>query len=140
MCRFVHDVHPIRARRTIADPQAASRYPRSEGNYDRASATIMDYIYEVWVTHGPIPNVEVWSTTKHEELDHNFTQSLTVYGCFRVYLHQFWLEDDTIFPTYRLAHKDVEHVFFPFPTLLGQHVCPETITDKALASKRSGTR
>lgn len=58
-------------------------------------------------TYRLIPNIAVWSTRKHGEVDHYLTQLLTGHGCFRAYQYRFRLDDDASCPACRPVTEDV---------------------------------
>ena len=95
-------------------------------------------------THRLIPNILIWVTRKHGEVDFYIAQLLTGHGAFRAYLERFQLGDDASCPTCQPEPEDAEHVFFRCPRFdaerrtLQQHfqqqLSPETLINEMMAS------
>jgi len=96
-------------------------------------------------TYRLIPNVDVWLSRKHGEVNYYLTQMLSGHGCFRAYLHRFRHEKTPECPTCPGVSEDAEHVFVACPrfnpqkntleTALKQQIRPKTLVGMMLASK-----
>jgi hypothetical protein len=83
-----------------------------------------------------LPNISLWISRKHGEVNFYLTQLLTGHGCFRAYLFRFGHDVSPNCPTCKVV-EDVEHVFFSCPRFtqerevalqcLGHPLTPESL-------------
>lgn len=66
-------------------------------------------------THRLIPNLSIWMTRKHGEVNFHLTQALSDHGCFRKYLHRFGHAQSPHCPECVNVEENAEHVIFICP-------------------------
>lgn len=66
-------------------------------------------------THRLIPNVSMWITRAHGEVNFHMTQFLSGHGCFKQYLYIFGHASSSICPECRDTEETPEHVIFSCP-------------------------
>lgn len=92
-----------------------------------------------------IPNVEIWYSRKHGDLNFYLTQMLSGHGCFRSYLYRFGHDSDPNCPSCSpSAEENAEHVFFEcnrfahgrlaIETTIGRSINPTNIIGIMLSS------
>ena len=59
-----------------------------------------------------IPNIEIWTSRKHGEVNHHITQVLSGHGCFRQYLHRFKLIDTDLCVYCKSGADTAEHTMY----------------------------
>jgi hypothetical protein len=67
-----------------------------------------------------IPDVEVWISRRHGDVNFHLCQILTGHGCFRAYLHRFKHDDSPYCSLCPREQEDVEHVLFKCPRFDGE--------------------
>lgn len=71
-------------------------------------------------TYRLIPNVSIWTTRAHGEINFQLTQFLSGHGCFKQYLHRFGHARSPLCPECRDIEETPEHVVFTCPRFAQQ--------------------